>query len=92
MFLVVSRSELQIDFDFAHQFFLSARKIGCVEVNLSRPKRGNTDWKWVKDGFQASRFRSSHRRCSMKKAALKDFVVFTGKHLCLSLFLIKLQA
>ena len=27
-----------------------------------------------------------------KKAALKNFTIFTGKHLCWSLFLIKLQA
>ena len=27
----------------------------------------------------------------MKEAALKDFTIFTGKHLCWSLFLIKLQ-
>ena len=28
-------------------------------------------------------FRSKHRRCSIKKALLKDFAVFTGKHLYL---------
>ena len=27
-------------------------------------------------------FRSSHRRCSIKKTILKHFVIFTGKHLC----------
>ena len=31
-------------------------------------------------------FRSSHRRCSIKKAILKHFVIFTGKHLCWGLF------
>ena len=31
-------------------------------------------------------FRSSHWRCSLKKAILKDFVIFTGKHLCRGLF------
>ena len=36
--------------------------------------------------------RSSHRRCSVKKAVLKEFANFTGKHRCWSLFLIKLQA
>ena len=36
--------------------------------------------------------RSSHRRYSVKKGVLKDFANFTGKHLCRSLFLIKLQA
>ena len=36
--------------------------------------------------------RSSHQRCSVKKGALKNFAKFTEKHLCQSLFLIKLQA
>ena len=31
-------------------------------------------------------FRSSQRRCSRKKAILKHFVIFTGKHLCRGLF------
>ena len=29
---------------------------------------------------------SCHRRCSVKKAVLKNFLMFTGKHLCWSLF------
>ena len=33
--------------------------------------------------------RSSHWRCSMKRAALKNFAIFTGKHLCWSLFLMQ---
>ena len=36
--------------------------------------------------------RSSHHRCFVKKGALKNFENFTGKYLCWSLFLIKLQA
>ena len=35
--------------------------------------------------------RSSHRRCSVKKGVFKNLQKFTGKHLCCSLFLIKLQ-
>ena len=35
--------------------------------------------------------RSSDQRCSVKTAVLKIFAIFTGKHLCWSLFLIKLQ-
>ena len=31
-------------------------------------------------------YRSSHRRCSVKKGVLKNFTKFTGKHLCQSLF------
>ena len=36
--------------------------------------------------------RSSHRWCSQTKDALRNFTKFTGKHLCQSLFLNKLQA
>ena len=35
--------------------------------------------------------RSSHWRCFMKKAVLKHFTIYTGRHLHWSLFLIKLQ-
>ena len=31
--------------------------------------------------------RSSHQRCSIKKTVLKNFAIFTRKHLCWSLFL-----
>ena len=34
----------------------------------------------------------SHQRCSVKKDVLKNFANFTGRHLCWSLFLIKLQS
>ena len=36
--------------------------------------------------------KNSHKRCSVKKDVLKNFAKFTGKHLCQSLVLIKLQA
>ena len=35
--------------------------------------------------------KSSQQRCSVKRAILGNFAVFTGKHLCWSLFFIKLQ-
>ena len=35
---------------------------------------------------------SSHQRCSLKMAILKNSAIFAGKHLCWNLFLIKLQA
>ena len=35
---------------------------------------------------------SSHQRFSVGKGVLKKFVKFTGKHLCQSVFLVKLQA
>ena len=31
--------------------------------------------------------RKSHRKCSLKKGFLKNFAIFTGKHLCWSFFL-----
>ena len=37
------------------------------------------------------KFRSSHQRGSIKRDVLKKYVIFTGKHPCWSLFLIKLQ-
>ena len=33
--------------------------------------------------------RSSHQRCSIEKAVLKNFSIFTGKHLCWSFFFLK---
>ena len=39
-----------------------------------------------------NQFRSSYRRCSVKKGFLKNFANFTEKHLCWSLFLINLLA
>ena len=37
-------------------------------------------------------YRSSQEICSIEKAVFKNFAISTGKHLCWSLFLIKLQA
>ena len=41
--------------------------------------------------LSAQYYRSSHRRCSVNKTVLRNFAKFTGKHLCQSLFLLKLQ-
>ena len=43
------------------------------------------------NSFFIEHFRSSHQRCSIKKLLLKISQSVTGKHLCSSLFLIKLQ-
>ena len=56
-------------------------------------------WNWLLGIFNIRLFgllthslhESRHQRCSIKKAVLRKFAVVTGKHLCLSLFLIKLQ-
>ena len=36
--------------------------------------------------FLECSYRSSHRRCSVRKDVLRNFEKFTGKHLCQSLF------
>ena len=36
-------------------------------------------------------YRSSHRRCSVRKGVIRNFVKFTGKHLCQSLFFNKVE-
>ena len=41
--------------------------------------------------FEALIFRSSHRRCSIKKGVLRNFAKFTGKHLFQSLFFNKVK-
>ena len=38
------------------------------------------------------KFRSRHRRCSVRKGVLRNFAKFTGKHLCQSLFFNKVAA
>ena len=43
-------------------------------------------------GLHGITFRSSHQRGSVKISVIKNFAIFTGKRLCWSLFLIKLQA
>ena len=37
-------------------------------------------------------FRSSHRRCSVRKGVLRNLTKFTGTHLCQSLFFNKVAA
>ena len=44
-----------------------------------------------RDSYIIMRCRSSHQRCSLRKGVLRNFPKFTGKYLCQSLFLLKLQ-
>ena len=48
-------------------------------------------WKLLFYFIQKTLFRSSRSQMFFKIDVLKNFVIFTGKHLCRSLFLIKLQ-
>ena len=60
--------------------------------NLLRKVRGILlTWVFILSYNFFGRIRSSHQRCSIEKA-LKNFEIFSGKQLCWSLFLIKLQA
>ena len=47
--------------------------------------------KWLTETELDPWDRSTNQRCCMEKAVLKSFAIFTGKSLCLSLCLIKLQ-
>ena len=48
-------------------------------------------WQYLNEKEMHNAYRSSHQRY-FKKAVLKYFGIFTGKHLCWSLILIKLRA
>ena len=47
---------------------------------------------FIKSSLCCVDVRSSHQICSINKAVLKNFAIFTRKDLCYSVFLIKLQA
>ena len=69
----------------------------CFLGAIEKQHRAVMGWKWltifVKNFIiDASQGKSSHRRCYIKKVVLRNFAIFTGKHLCWSLFLIKLKA
>ena len=49
-------------------------------------------WALRLNGGAGQTYRSSRPEVFCKKGVLKNFAIFTGKHLCWSLFLIKLQA
>ena len=58
---------------------------------ITQPSQSGKKIDHVLFTFVVTLFRSSHRRCFIKKAVLKNFAIFTWKHLCLSLCLIKLH-
>ena len=59
-----------------------------TEEILDRKLHFFVQWKEVKNRI----FRSSHRRCFVRKGVLRNFSKFTGKQLCQVLFLLKVQA
>ena len=54
--------------------------------NLNHNKRCKTRLKYLQ-----TTFKSSHRRCSVKRGVLENFAIFKWKHLCWNLFLMKLE-
>ena len=58
--------------------------LSCFQ-NLENNKDSISNSKDYK-GLEYNWYRTSHRRCSIKKGVLKNFTKFTGKHLCQSLF------
>ena len=68
------------------------------QVQVAGFQPPDTGKKYFTSAFQAfytrtrssySKARSSHKRCHIRKGVLRNFVKFTGKHLCRSLFLNK---
>ena len=49
-------------------------------------------WKHWEEKGHLTVFRSSHRRCSVRKCVFRNFSKFTGKQLCQNLFFNKVQA
>ena len=67
---------------FKSCIFLSEKE----EVKL-HPKSNICNFRWKDCYFWFRTDTSSHPRCSIKKVVLKNYAIFTGKHLCLeSLF------
>ena len=55
------------------------------KTKVRKERKSDTGWTNISDPGH-TRFRSSHRRCSVRKAVLRNFAKFTRKHLCQSLF------
>ena len=62
---------------------LNAKSIGKKHLNVFITERFIE--KAVSFWDSAEKFRRSHQRFSIKRPALKNFAIFTGKHLCWSL-------
>ena len=62
-------------------------------IYIKNSESGWISFQWYVSKMYANYMgRSSHRRCSIKIVALKNFAKFTGKHLCQSLFFNKVAA
>ena len=71
---------------FYSTFFYLYIKFNCIlfkEISDSLPLKSSLD---ISDIIIGVFYRSSHKRCSVKKVFLENSQKFTGKHLCQNLF------
>ena len=62
-------------------WLVSEKNIGTAPFPDAQELHSRSTWK-----ANVCILRSSHRRCFGKKGVLRNFTIFTGKHLCQSLF------
>ena len=67
-------------------FYMSHACTGILLILSWRKPLSYKYFKVVGKGWFNKKFRSSHRRCSLRKCVLKNFAKLTGKHLCQSFF------
>ena len=67
------------------QLGVQKKKRLISKTKVRKERKSDTGWTNNSDPGH-TRFRSSHRRCSVRKAVLRNFAKFTRKHLCQSLF------
>ena len=58
-----------------------------ININYQKVPENSADFL-----LRSFKYRSCHRRCSVRKGVLRNFAKFAGKHLCRVFFFIKLQA
>ena len=82
---------LAVGFKFTNKFTWH-----ILDIVLKRLLSYQISWSMSRKSFcciiTCQKCRSSYQRCYIKKAVLKTFAMFTGKDLCWSLLLVKLQA
>ena len=73
-----------------HLYFWKEKKNNKNNKIKRKAEKNDMNKRWLKtDPFtkvNRAFYRSSHRRCSVRKGSLRNFAKFTGKHLYQSLF------
>ena len=76
---------------FVLALYIAKSKFGKFLMQFLKPST-TIEFTELKNALVSECNRSSRRKCSVRKGVLRNYAKFTGKHLCQSLFLIKLQA